>query len=85
VILKHEMSCVFQGFILSLRKPVDVCTVLTILLKSKRENEFKMHYHSMCIHKREIKYFNSGLIVYTLTIFLNLHQCNLQTSRQNVV
>ena len=39
--LKHATSCVFQRFILSLRKPVDVCTVLTILLKYKRDNARK--------------------------------------------
>jgi hypothetical protein len=78
-ILKHEMLCVFQGLFLSLRKPVDVCTVLTILLKSKRDNAFKMHCHSICMHKQEIKDFNSGLIIYTLTIFLSLQRCNLQT------
>jgi hypothetical protein len=79
VIPKHEMSCVFLGFVLSLRKPVDVFTVLTVLLKSKSDNAFKMHNHSICMHKQEIKDFNSGLIVHTLTIFLNLQQCNMQT------
>jgi hypothetical protein len=63
---------------------VDVCTVLPVLLNSKRDNAFKMHNHSFCMHKQEIRDFNSGLVVYTLTIFLNLQQCNLQTSRQNV-
>jgi len=42
VTLEHEMSRVFQGLILSLRKPVVLCTVLTILLKSKRENAFNL-------------------------------------------
>lgn len=55
MILKHEMSRVFQGLVLSLRKPVDVCTVLTTLLKYKRDNAFKMHYHSICMHKEEVK------------------------------
>lgn len=80
----RNVMCVSRAH-LSLRKTMDVCTVLTILLKSKRENALKMHYRSISLHKQEIKDFNSGLIVYTLTIFLNLQQCNLQTSRQNVV
>jgi hypothetical protein len=85
VTLEHEMSRAFQGFILSLQKPVVVCTVLTILLKSKRDNAFKMLYHSICLRKQEIRDLNSGLIVYTLTMFVNLQQCTLQTSRQNFV
>lgn len=85
MLLKHERSCVFQGLILLLRKPVDVRTVLIILLKSKSDNAFRMHCQSISMHKQEIKDFNFGLIFYTLTIFLNWQQFTVQTSQQNVM
>ena len=46
MLLRHEITYVFQCLMSSLRKSVNVCTGLIILFQSKDDNQLKMRCHA---------------------------------------